>query len=171
MNEQDVIINLQAVKIQEIIFTYMIFQTDINRNLVWYYLDGSHSRRTLRVEQLLKITQDKWPQLVHDVYEACRSTSFFLLDTTVPCVKHLFPQANDEMYPDNIQQVFNDTKVGRKTKTLIKDSTSINDILNGYGFAPLDQHGMDKFKVAIQPQTDNDQKGGFLHRFLTRRSH
>ena len=166
MNEAE-FIALNQTKSPELIFQYMIFQTDINKNIVWYYLDGSRSRRTLRVEQLLKTVQERWPNLVHDVYEACRTTSFYLLDSTIPSLIHLFPQASNEPYVDNVQQVMNDRKAGQKTKMLVKEKTNINDVLHGYGFAPLDQSKMDAFNVTMKP-SEPDTREGFLSRFLHR---
>ena len=155
-------------EIPTIVFTYMIFQGYADKNFLWYQLDGNSSRRTLGIPQFLAMVQDRWPDLVFAASEACRSTSFFLLDTTVPSITHLFPSSDGNApYPDSIQQVFQDKKANRKTKTLIKEKTDLNDILNGYGFAPVNQQTTENFSVKIQK--NDDVRTGFLNRFFNKR--
>jgi len=159
--------DINPLKVPELVFQFLVYQSNADKNLLWYYADGSQSRRTLRIDQFVQLVRERFPDLVAQAYDSTRSTSFYLLDSTVPSITHLFPSPDENVpYLDNIQQVFRDKKAGKRTKTIVKEKTDLNDILNGYGFAPVNQQTTDNFSVKIQK--NDDVRTGFLNRFFNR---
>jgi hypothetical protein len=149
----------------EINFTYMVFQSWNDKGYIFYYLDGNQSRRTLNIPSFLQMIQDKFPTLMHDAHEACKSASFHLLDANEKTITHLFPSANEEPYLDSIQQIMNDKRAGKRTKTLIGEKKSMNEILNQYGFNAPSKDNIDNMRVTLEKK---DEREGLLARFMGR---
>lgn len=150
----------------ELSFQYMVLQGWMDKNCVFFYLDGSQSRRLLNIPAFLQMFQDKWPELSHDVYEAIRTTSFFLFSVPDKKITHLFPQANDALYNDNVRQIMNDKKVGKETKHFISDKKSIEETLMSYGFTAPTDDSIQNLRVSMEKK--DPATTGFLSRFLNR---
>jgi hypothetical protein len=156
----------RTAKNPELAFTYMVFQSWLDKNFLFFYMDGSSSRRTMGIPAFMKMVQEKFPQLLHDAHEACKTTSFYLLDSTVPMIKYLSPLPNDALYVDSIRELVDSKKTGKEPKHFAKGKQNVNDMLNSYGFAPVTQQSIDNLTVSIKK--NDDVRQGFLSRFLNR---
>jgi hypothetical protein len=156
----------REIQYPELIFQFMVFQSYLDKNFIWYYLDGSSSRRTLNIPAFLKMVQDHWPSLAFDCYTACRDTSFHLLNLVDMSVIHLTPQGNmDVPYLDSIRNMVQSKKTGKSPKKIITEKQSLTDTLQKYGFNTPSKNSVENLTVSLERHTDRD---GFISRFLNR---
>lgn len=149
-----------------LVFQYMILQAWPDKDFIFYYLDGSQSRRTLNIPSFMQMIQDHYPSLSHDVYEACRTTSFYLLNIVDMTVTHLTPQGNiDAPYLDSVRNLIQDKKLGKPTKRLIGEKKTLNETLQQYGFNTPSKNSVENLTVSLQKRDDRE---GFISRFLNR---
>ena len=152
----------------ELVFQYMVFQAWQDKNFIFYYLDGSLSRRTLNIPSFMQMIQDHWPSLSHDAYEACRSTSFFLLNTVDKTITHLTPHSEaDAPYLDSIQNLVDSKKTKKPVKHMLTEKTPLLDVLNKMGFNAPSKSSVENLTVSLEKK-DTDREG-FISRFLGRR--
>jgi hypothetical protein len=154
----------------EMNFQYCVFQSWLDKGFCWIYLDGSQSRRTLNIPSFLQMAQDKFPSLLHDIYEATRTTSFYLLNLVDMTVTHLTPQGNSEIpYLDSVRNLVENKKTGKRTKRLIGEKMPIEEVLLQYGFNAPSKSSIQNLQVSL---TKNDPtRAGFLSRFLDRKKY
>ncbi len=153
----------------ELKFQYMIIQAWPDKNYVFYYLDGSQSRRTLNIPAFMQMVTDHWPALLHDIYDVCRTTSFYLLNLVDMTVTHLHPHSDiDTPYLDSIRNVVEGTKSGKRVKSLITEKLPLEQVLMQYGFSTPSKNSVENLTVSLEKR--NPEKEGFLSRFLNRNS-
>ena len=151
----------------EIQFQYMVFEANLDRNFIWYYLDGNLSRRVLNIPAFMQMIKDHYPSLSYDVYTACRDTSFHLLNTVDMTVTHLTPHTEaDAPYLDSIQNLVDSKKTKKPIKRMITEKKPLTEILQQYGFNTPTKNSVENLTVSLEKQ-DTDRQG-FISRFLNR---
>lgn len=129
-------------------FYYLIFQAYPTRDVVYYWVDGSTSKRTIKRPLFIKAV-DKDPRLTKDLQDACETTSFFLYDNVDASIFKLDPkqQLNNFSFP--LTHVFHR---GYGTKAVNYDHhevTTLDDHLNELGFETLDPVKIKNLQVAL----------------------
>jgi hypothetical protein len=152
--------------VPELNFTFMVLQPYLEKNFIWYYLDGNQSRRTLNIDSFLQLVKDRFPELLKDVSEALKSKSFFLLNAEDHTLTHLFPSANMEPYLDSIKNLVQDKKTGKRTPRLIGEKQDITEILSSYGFATPTKQSTESLRVTLEKKDPTTE--GFISRFMNR---
>jgi hypothetical protein len=152
----------------DLIFQFLVYQCWLDRNGVWYYCDGSLSRRLMNLDSFMQMIKDKYPSLVHDVYQSTRDTSFHLLNTVDMTVTHLTPHTEaDAPYLDSIQNLVDSKKTKKPIKRMITEKKPLTEILQQYGFNTPTKNSVENLTVSLEKQ-DTDRQG-FISRFLNRR--
>lgn len=68
---------MSTIMYPDIDFTFMIFQSNPHKELLYYWVDGEKVKRTMRLEAFYAMTRAKQPELIGLVHEACITYSFF----------------------------------------------------------------------------------------------
>ena len=110
--------------------------------------------------------KSKFPEVTNNAYEACHTTSFYLLSVPDKKITHLFPQGKDDVYKDNLALVFQDVRRGRKPRHIAVEKKTLEDVLSNYGFSQPNNNDIKNLKVSLQKNPET--KGNFMDRFLGR---
>jgi hypothetical protein len=148
--------------VQELDFTFMIFQAYPQKELLYYWVDGEKVKRTMRRQAFYDLIDSKFPELRKEAYDAAITYSFYILSAADRNITHLVPKSDDTPYKDNLNAL-----IHGKAPRIVKESTSIQDILMGYGFNAPNALTVQNLQATLQKKEPEEE--GFLARFLTRR--
>jgi len=81
----------------DITFFYLVFQSNILTDYVYYWVDGKQTRQIISLDKFLKIAQAKHNGKLYSlVYTACRTTSFYLWNSVDENIIHLFQRIDSK---------------------------------------------------------------------------
>lgn len=149
--------------VPELSFQFLIFQPYPPKDIVYYYLDGSESRRVINRKHFINFVQSKTPELGRKAYEACLSTSFFLYTLPDKDIIHLSPKTNDP-YSDNLTQVFKDVRKGNLEKHIVSEKRDLLDVIANYGFNAPSEDSIKNLRVSMH-RVSNERKN-LLQKFF-----
>ena len=130
----------------DINFTYLIWQNDVKRERVYYYIDGESVRRIMRMSDFHKLAYMKSPNLASIIQTHCNDYSFHMWNTVDNTVIYLSPNGKDGIYPDKVMD-----RVAKRSPHIIKDTTnnSIYDHLNKLGFTLPNDNDIKNLNVLL----------------------
>ena len=129
-------------------FYYLVYQAYPRRDIVYYWVDGTTTRRFLK-RPLFYSTMNKVPKLTSLLADSLDTTSFFLYDNVEGQIIQLNPkqQVNNFEYP--LSYVF---KVGYGHKAVEygdKTKRTLDDQLNELGFDAPNADQIANLRVAL----------------------
>ena len=146
-------------------FQFMVIQGNPKQDSIYYWVDGEKVRRSMKHDQFMELVRLKTPQLVGEAHNHAMTYSFALYSLPDNKISHLFPLAQDTVYPDNVAAVVQGKKTG-KIPMLVRKKQTIQETLMGYGFTFPTDGSMQNLQVSLEKK--NIEKEGFLARFLNR---
>lgn len=149
-----------SIRYPDLDFTFLIFQANPHKDLLYFWLDGDKVKRTMMIEAFMEMVKSKQPELVGDIHNAAITYSFYLWSIPDKSVTHLYPNAEETPYPDSL----NNLMFGKKPHIVVKKQT-IEEMLNQYGFNAPSPENIQNLRVNLEKRPENE---GFLARFFNR---
>ncbi len=130
-------------------FYYLVYQAYPSRDVVYYWVDGSPVRHTMKREAFRK-AMNKETHLTSMLYDSTDTTSFFLYDNLDAQIIKLTPKQQLDDFSFPLSHVFK-AGYGRKAVNYnnTADERSLDDHLNELGFEAIDPSKIHNLDVAL----------------------
>ena len=132
-----------------IVFDIMVFQGMPKYNKIYFWLDGSASKQSMKQDVFIKLVRMSNENLVHDAYEASITYSFYLWNKVENRISHLMMRATDLQYSDSINNIIQG-KVQPKKKG-VQERRTLEEVLVGYGFNVPTNKTVQDLQVSMIP--------------------
>jgi hypothetical protein len=146
----------------DIDFSYLIWQNDVKRERVYYYLDGDSVRRIMRMADFHKMAYMKSPDIASLIQSHCNDYSFHMWNAVDKTVVYLSPNGKSGEYEDLVM-----TRINKRSPHIIKEkSTDIFSQLNQLGFNSPHEKDVLNLNVYLTRKEPEDE--GLLSRLFKR---
>lgn len=129
-------------------FYYLVFQAHPMKDKVYYWVDGSKAKRTIKRQSFID-SVDKDPNLKQALYDACDTTSFFLFDNVDAQILKLNPKQTLDNYSFPLSHVFHRGYGSAAVNYDHQATETLDDHLNELGFEPIDATKIKNLQVAL----------------------
>ena len=146
----------------DIEFSYLIWQNDVKRERVHYYIDGESTRRIMRMADFHKMAYIKSPEISSLVISHCNDYSFHMWNVIDKTVIYLSPNGQSGEYKDKVME-----RIKTRSPHIIKEaSKDIFSQLNQLGFNSPNEKDVLNLNVYLQRKEPEEE--GFFARLFRR---
>lgn len=144
-------------------FTYLIFQPNPKRDVVYLWMDGDKAKKTVKISLFYAIMQQKNPELLAKIQQVCNTYSFYMVSSTSTNVIKLTPSGKGDLqYKDPVMAHL----TGRAVNTgNLPEQKTLMDVIGEYGFAPVSEQDANELRVVVKKK-DIDERQSMLSRIL-----
>ncbi len=129
-------------------FYYLVFQAYPSKDKVYYWIDGSKVKHTIKRLEFIKAV-NKDPKLEQSLYDACDTTSFFLFDNVGAQILKLNPKQTLDNFSFPMSHVYHRGYGSKAVNYDHHETETLDDHLNELGFETLDQNKIKNLQVAL----------------------
>lgn len=163
MSEELIQDEFQKHAIYDIDFSYLIWQNDVKRERVYYYLDGDSVRRIMRMSDFFKMAYMKNPDIASLIQSHCNDYSFHMWNAVDKTVIYLSPNGKIGEYADPVIGRINK----RKPHIIKEKATDIFSQLNQLGFNTPNEKDMLNLNAYLTRKEPEEE--GLFSRIFKRR--
>lgn len=140
---------MQDLSSFDIDFSFMVFQGNPKNDCIYYWNDGSKEKHKMMRDVFLHLVKSYDDNLIAKAYEACNTYSFYLWNKEAKSIIHLTPKSTkDDPYPDSVANIIQGKAEPRH---LVKETTTLENVLAGYGFNTPTDFTTGNFQTSIGP--------------------
>lgn len=133
-------------------FSFLIFQANPHKDLVWYYVDGGTSRNVSKRDSFLNYAQLRSKEILPQLREATLTYSFHLWDFVDKKVILLHPMDNKAAYRDSIRKILNDGLAGKEVIADPDEKDPLTSQLYKFGFQTPNDDDVKNLRVELTKQ-------------------
>ncbi len=130
-------------------FYYLVYQAYPSRDVVYYWVDGSLTRHSMKRPAFRK-AMNRDPALMSMLHDSTDTTSFFLYDNVGAQIIQLTPKHKLDDFSFPLTHIY---KVGYGTKAVnynnMAPKKTLDDHLNELGFEPVNSDKIHNLSVAL----------------------